>query len=238
MVSFYRGGGKGKGKDHDDDCGGGGMPCFTPGVRLATKRGALAVEDLRPGDMLQTADNGYQPVLWVGRRDLTPAELDLMPELRPIKIRPDSPLGNSGAILVSPQHRFFIRRALLGDLSSLRESFLRARLICQVAPQTASVQTTDRGISYLHVLTPRHEVIFADGVATETLWPGPMALRGLSARDQHELFTLFPDLEAVMTAGASRKIDDDRALVRSAYGALARPDLTGADLRALNFKPQ
>ncbi|TNJ48081.1 Hint domain-containing protein [Phaeobacter sp. B1627] len=234
MVKSHKSGGKGK--DHDDDgCGGGGMPCFTPGVRIATKRGAVAVEDLRPGDLLQTADNGYQPVLWVGRRDLTAAELDLMPELRPVKIRPGSPLGNSDSILVSPQHRFFIRRSLLGDLSSLRESFLRARLMCQVAPETARVQTTDRGISYLHVLTPQHEVIFADGIATETLWPGPMALRGLSTQDQHELFTLFPDLRTAIAPDPIRKTDDDRALVRRAYGGLARPDLTGSDLRALNF---
>ncbi|KUP93497.1 hypothetical protein TRIHO_16250 [Tritonibacter horizontis] len=222
---------KGGGASHKSGCDDTGVPCFTPGIRIATQKGAVRVEDLRPGDLLQTADNGYQPVVWVGRRDLSGAELARLPDLRPVKIRPGSPLGNDRPLLVSPQHRLFVRKSLLGDLASQHERFLRARLLCQLSPNLARIQSPEQGVSYLHVLTPRHEVIFADGIATETLWPGPMALRGLSPKDRAELFTLFPELRSVLAA----RTRDDRDEVHRAYGGLARPDLSGSDLRALSF---
>ncbi|WP_425412306.1 hypothetical protein [Leisingera methylohalidivorans] len=42
-------------------------------------------------------------------------------------------------------------------------------------------------------MTERHEVIFAEGIATETFWPCPEAVRGLCAAGRRELFGLFPD---------------------------------------------
>ncbi|HHX91474.1 MAG TPA: hypothetical protein GX700_17250, partial [Paracoccus sp.] len=42
--------------------------CFTPGTRIDTARGAVAVEDLVAGDKVLTRDNGYQPLAWTGRK--------------------------------------------------------------------------------------------------------------------------------------------------------------------------
>ena len=45
-----------------------GIPCFTPGALIETEDGQVPVEDIRPGDMVMTIDNGLQPVRWVGQR--------------------------------------------------------------------------------------------------------------------------------------------------------------------------
>ena len=45
-------------------------PCFTPGTQIATERGAVAVEALRPADRVVTRDNGLRRVHWIGRRDV------------------------------------------------------------------------------------------------------------------------------------------------------------------------
>ncbi|WP_323035892.1 Hint domain-containing protein [Pararhodobacter sp.] len=53
--------------------------CFTPGTLIDTLRGKVAVETLVPGDKVLTRDHGYQSLAWVGRRDLTAAELATCP---------------------------------------------------------------------------------------------------------------------------------------------------------------
>ncbi|OED47198.1 hypothetical protein AB838_16680 [Rhodobacteraceae bacterium (ex Bugula neritina AB1)] len=79
----------------------------------------------------------------------------------------------------------------------------------------------------MHLLTERHEVIFAEGIATEIFWPGPEAVRGLPAEAMQELFELFPELaSAVFIAG-----DEGRKQVRATYGSLARRAIKRRDLK-------
>jgi Ca2+-binding RTX toxin-like protein len=43
-------------------------PCFATGTLILTDMGEVPVEALKPGDRLVTADNGLQPLRWIGRR--------------------------------------------------------------------------------------------------------------------------------------------------------------------------
>ena len=209
-----------------------GIPCFTPGIRIATARGAIPVEHIRKGDLLQTADNGFQPVIWTGRRDLSAAELRARPHLAPLRLRPGGPLANDRPLLVSPQHRFMLGRARLGDMDHLHEAFVRTRLLQSLAPEDVTPCRPAAGVSYIHLMTEAHQVIFAEGVATETFWPGPEALRGLSEGDRRELFDLFPELFLAggLCGGTGRHF------VARAYCPLARVDLKRRDLRALGAR--
>jgi hypothetical protein len=74
-----------------------------------------------------------------------------------------------------------------------------------------------RQVTYLHLLLERHQVIFAEGIATESLYPGPVARAGFEAPPRAELMALFPELA--------------RAPVEAAYGARARPLLPRRLLR-------
>ena len=187
-----------------------GIPCFTPCVRIQTARGLVPAADIRIGDLVQTADNGYQPVIWRGQRHMNSAELAAHPHLCPVLVQPGSLLGNTSPILVSPQHRFLLPPALVGG----EEQFLRATLMPALPWSGVRQARGTRQVTYVHLMTPRHEVIFAEGVATETFFPGPQALQSLSAEDRRELLHLFPELRV------------------QGYGALARADLARKDLRA------
>ncbi len=76
-------------------------------------------------------------------------------------------------------------------------------------------------VTYYHLLFDSHEVIFANGAATESFHPpGHQGLGAVSDMARHELFTLFPpELRA-----------DPRI-----YGDTARPVLRGGfEARLLN----
>lgn len=203
-----------------------GIPCFTPGARLLTGSGYVPVEHLRPGDRVQTADDGLQPILWIGRRDLGPADLCAAPNLAPVRIAPGT-LGNETALVVSPQHRFRIGGAALCEMTGHTEAFVKARLLA--GRPGARILKGVRRVSYIHVLTERHQVLFADGIWTESLHPGPFALSGLDTEARAELFALFPSLRLVMRLPPAAA----RAALPKLYGPLARPDLRRREMAML-----
>ena len=199
-----------------------GIPCFTPGIRIATARGLVPAEQIRLGDLLQTADNGYQPVIWTGARDVGTAELAARPELRPVLLQAGGLLGNDRDLLVSPQHRFLVGHSAAGRALLGEEQFLRAKFMPELRQSRARIAQGVPAVRYIHIMTEAHQVIFAEGVATETFWPGPQAVLGLTAADRRELFTLFPTLRALTAVPQPRR----SAFVRGQYGRLARQEVT------------
>lgn len=195
-----------------------GIPCFTPGTLIQTAEGAVPVEDIRPGDRLVTRDNGLQPVLWAGRRSLGADDLRAAPELRPVLVRKGA-VGNARRLWVSPQHGF------------LRDGrLLRARHMAEVfGPQMARIDVDARTVDYIHLLTPRHELILAEGAWSETFYPGPMALMALGWRGRVDLARAVPALApALMDATARPATIEDR--VARLYGPPARPYLLRRNL--------
>ncbi len=51
-----------------------------------------------------------------------------------------------------------------------------------------------RRVAYYALLLDRHEVIFADGVATESFRPGPVALADFSPLHRAQIFRIYPGL--------------------------------------------
>lgn len=62
------------------------------------------------------------------------------------------------------------------------------------------VSCAPEAVTYLHLMCRNHEVIRADGVWTETLFPGDQALSGLTAEARAEVCELFPDLTGFVPA--------------------------------------
>ena len=189
----------------------GGVICFTPGTRLATPVGPRPIEALRPGDMVLTADNGPQPVVWVGRRHLTGARLYAMPHLRPVRIRGGA-LGSGvpeGVLAVSPQHRVLVRGAVARALWNTPEVLVEAAHL--VDDRAVTVDCTARSVDYVHVLFEAHQIVWANGMATESFHPEAAAEGSLSPADVAAI--------AALTGGG--------------YGGFARRPLTAAEAAIL-----
>ena len=105
------------------------IACFTPGTRITTLRGQVPVETLKEGELVLTRDNGYQPILWIGRRALSAAELDENPAFQPVLLRASSlgPGVPERDMMVSQQHRMLIENAATQLLLGRDEVLAKAK---------------------------------------------------------------------------------------------------------------
>jgi hypothetical protein len=195
----------------------GAVICFTPGTRILTPDGIRCIEELREGDHVQTKDNGAQPIQWMGQRRMSGARLFAMPKLRPIRIRagvfgldePDEDL------LVSPEHRMLIKGRVAQDLFNAPEVLVAARDL--VDHDRVSIDLSVREVTYVHMLLPRHEIVFANGVESESFHPANAALSTLDAIDRARLSSLLPMVE-----------DNPQS-----YGGYARRNLSASEVAIL-----
>ena len=172
----------------------GGVICFTPGTRLVTPDGPRLIQDLQRGDLIQTRDNGAQPVLWTGHRRMSGARLYAMPHLRPIRFRANAmgPHRPDADLLVSPQHRLLVKGAAAQALFNTPEVLVAAENL--VNDHSIMVDYTLREVTYVHVLLERHNVIWANGLETESFHPANTSLDMVEPVQREGLLSLFPDL--------------------------------------------
>lgn len=169
--------------------------CFTPGTMILTDRGEVAVEVLRAGDRVQTRDNGLQALRWVGTRTLTAAELVAAPDLQPVRIEAGAfGSGPARAMLVSPQHRILVEGARAELLFGEAEVLVPAKHL--VGQSAAFRAVPEAGVTYIHLLFDRHEIVQSDGIWTESFQPAERVLSSMDEAVRAEVVALFPELEA------------------------------------------
>ena len=175
-----------------------GPPCFVSGARISTPYGLRAVEDLVVGDTVLTADRGPQVIRWVGARDVAGVG-----DFAPIRFAPHA-MGNRKELLVSPQHRMLVTRWRAQMYFGEDEVLVAAKHL--VNHDTIHVQPMRR-VTYHHILFDQHEVVFAEGVPSESFLPGATIL----TEDQSlydEITTLFPELicDSDLSWSAARRV--------------------------------
>jgi hypothetical protein len=185
------------------------MPCFVAGTRIETARGAIPVEQVQVGDLVMTLDDGPQPVRWHGAR-----QVPSMGALAAVRI-PAGAFGDHGALAVSPQHRLFLT-GWRAELFCGEEEVL-VRAIHLVRAGCLGQDHSGRPVTYHHLLFDRHQIICAEGLWSESYYPGPQTMAGHDPASRDELLTLFPDLAALAPG----------------YGPAARPEATAQAARLL-----
>jgi len=100
----------------------------------------------------------------------------------PQKIR--GVLGAKADLLVSPQHGI-----LTGE-----SHLIRAKHLAKAPRSRVRIANGKRSVTYIHLFFDRHQVIFSNGVASESLFPGQQAVGTFNPDAREELFTLFPEL--------------------------------------------
>lgn len=180
------------------------VPCFTAGVRLMTARGQRPVEKIAVGDLVETADNGMQVVRWVGSRTLDAVDLMAAPHLRPVRITRGA-LGEGlpkRDIMVSPQHRMLVRSEIAQSMFGTDEVLVAAKHLVGL-PGIAIADEADE-VTYVHVLFDRHEVVYAEGAQSESLYTGAEALKAVGEAARAEILALFPELADGQAAPGAR----------------------------------
>jgi hypothetical protein len=131
--------------------------CYTPGTRIATPAGEVAVENLQIGDLVVTASGAAKPIKWVGRQSYSAAAVAETPQLRPVLIRKDA-LGAElprRDLMVPPMHALYLddefvpASALVNGVSILRHA-------------------SEGPVEYINIELDDHDVLLAEGVPAES----------------------------------------------------------------------
>lgn len=168
--------------------------CFARGTMIRTANGEVPVEKLVPGDLVETCDNGLQPITWAGARVLDAATLQANPKFYPIRIRANA-LGEGlpkADLVISPQHRVLVRSRIAQRMFGVDEVLIAAKQLLLL--DGIDYVTDCDEVEYFHLLFERHEVIYSNGAATESPFTGPEALRSVSAEQREEILAIFPEL--------------------------------------------
>ncbi len=176
------------------------VPCFTPGTRMVTSRGAVAIEKLREGDRIITRDNGFQEVRWIGQRHVNRHWMNKAAHLQPVRIR-EGALGRglpSRDMLVSPNHRMLIFDKMASAYFGDSEVLVAAK---HLTGRPGIEQAEVSSVSYIHLMFDHHEVVFADSAWSESFQPGDYVMSSIAQESRAEIFEIFPELKNQSVAG-------------------------------------
>ncbi len=131
-------------------------PCYAEATRIATERGAVAVEQLRIGERVILAEGGTAPVVWLGHRHVDCRRHPHSADLRPVRIAAHAfglgrPLRD---VRLSPDHAVFCDGVLIPVRYLLNDATVRQEDVDEV--------------TYWHVELPAHGVLLADGLPAES----------------------------------------------------------------------
>ncbi|SEN28678.1 Hint domain-containing protein [Gemmobacter aquatilis] len=163
--------------------------CFLGGTRIATPQGPRAVESLRPGDGVTTADGRTLPVRWIGDTVVGEAALQKEPALHPVIIPknffgPGLPLRALG---LSPGHRISCSGWQTEMLFGCSEVLLpAAHLRASVKPLRPVGP-----ITYYHILLDEHAMLIAEGLPAESFQPGARGATAMGAAETRALCDLM-----------------------------------------------
>ncbi|MBU2982601.1 Hint domain-containing protein [Lentibacter algarum] len=169
----------------------GTVVCFVQGTLIETDTGYRPVEWLREGDMIRTADNGFQPLKAALNSRFVAGE-----RTQPVCIKAGC-LANTRDLSVSPNHRILINDSLCEILFGEREVFVLAKHLLGL-PGIDTSELPYAQVSYYHLLLDQHEVIFANEQPTESFFTGEMAeltLGNTAPRMQSAIALLEPEQE-------------------------------------------
>jgi Hint domain-containing protein len=143
--------------------GGGGGQCYLAGTHILTPDGPREIGLLSIGDRVTTLSGDAKPIKWIGRnRFVRQADGTWPSNALPVKVARFALDGHSPSadLYLSPGHAVYVD-GLLIQVGSLVNGTSIAR-----------DPAADRQVlEYFHIELAEHDVVFAEGAATETLLP-------------------------------------------------------------------
>jgi hypothetical protein len=143
------------------------------------------IEALALGDLILTRDHGRQALRWIGR-----AHLRAVGTMAPVVISKGQ-LGNEGDLVVSQQHRVFLYQRERVEGMTTSELLVPARDLVD----GAGVYLREGGfVDYFGLVFDSHEIIYAEGVPSESLLVNEATVARLPPGVAEEMRARFPGL--------------------------------------------
>ncbi len=171
--------------------------CYAAGTLIDTPTGPRPVDILRTNDFVQTTDHGPQPIRWTGS-----VRVPALGRLAPVVIQAGV-LDNERDLVISPQHRVLLNDWRVELLFGTENAFVRA---VDLVDGDQVYRRSGGFVEYHHFLLDRHEVVFAEGVASESLLPGECAQSALGAKAVSEIESALSNLgQSLATYGPAAR---------------------------------
>lgn len=165
--------------------------CFTADARIRTPAGEVPAVDLQIGDLVTTLDHGPQPVRWTTKRQITRAEMARDPSLAPVGISAGAlgPGLPAAPLVLSPQHRVLVRSPIIMRMFGQDEVLVAVKHLLGYP----GIEVVDDlpCVTYVHLALTRHEIVYANSLPAESLFPGKMVLEPVGDDDRTGLHELY-----------------------------------------------
>lgn len=146
---------------------------FARGTLVATDRGLVAVEDLVPGMIVQTAEGRLEPIVWIGSMMIYPAHA--LPGVEPsVMTRITAEAFGSGRpmpdLMLGPQARILFRDLRCQVVTGAAMAYAPARAF--VDGDSIIAVTPGATMMVFHIMLNRHASIRTAGIEVESFHPG------------------------------------------------------------------
>ena len=172
---------------------------LTHGSLIQTTMGPVAVEDLQPGDMVQTATGDAAELIWIGTSTFLQTNAGNRTPL--IRIMPDA-LGQSRperSLTIGPAARLLHTPAALRGFTNGKQLLTPAVKLVDGVNVIEIIPPTPTRL--FHICLSRHSVITVDGIEMETFHPGSAAPREVSHAVRDRFISLFPRISHLSDFG-------------------------------------
>lgn len=175
---------------------------FARGTLVSTPNGQVAVEDLCPGDLIDTVGGEPAPVVWISSTSFVPAQS--LPESSLtglIRLLADgySKSGALGDLMLGPNARLLQSRPSLEQIIGVKYVLTPVRDLDD--GHSAFHVTPPCPVRLFHIRLPRHAAIYASGRPVETYHPGRGCEELLGTNMRSLFLSLFPDIESFADFG-------------------------------------
>lgn len=188
---------------------------YARGTLIPTVRGPIAIEDLLPGDYVESS-LGAQPVTWIGSTTYVPGIPDDATTLASLaRITSDSfgPGRPMVDVLVGPAAHMVMRRDRLKSLIGSEQVLVP---VSDYADGDRIVEVTPVGsVQLYHFMLGRHATVRIGGIEMESYHPGKAVTRPMGEAAAALFLSMFPNIERLQDFGELAHTRSSREVIES-----------------------
>ncbi len=158
---------------------------FAAGAFVACPGGERPVEDLEIGDLVNTLDHGPRPIRWIGM-----SPIEAVGDFAPVRFSTGA-FGARRALDVGPHQRIHLATPMMDLLFGFPEGLAAAKYLVE-RPMVTPIESGEA--EYFQILFDEHEIIWANGVATESLFLDEVDHNSVLSGGPAGIGHLFPEL--------------------------------------------